>query len=155
MDTIRRAIADDAAALTALMHASTAYHGTYRAILHGYHVSVAQIARDMIFVYELKQAIVGFYSLAYIGDDLELDLLFVADTAQGNGVGATLFQHMIRTAANQHATRVKIVAHPPALNFYVRMGAEIVGVKAPSGAVSWERPVLTMHIRTALVDPSE
>ena len=155
MDAIRRAIADDASALTALMHASTAYHGTYRAILHGYQVSAEQVARDTIFVYELKQEIVGFYSLAYIEDDFELDLMFVADTAQGNGVGATLFQHMIRTAANQNATRVKIVAHPPALNFYVRMGAEIVGVKAPFGAVSWERPVLTMHIRKVFVDPNE
>lgn len=143
---IRRAIAEDAPALSALMHASAAYQGAYAAILHGYAVTPEQIARDRIFLAERGAEILGFYSLTGAGAEPELDLMFVADAAQGSGVGARLFAHMRDTARALGIARVKIVSHPPAEAFYVRMGATRVDIAAPSGRVGWARPVLRLEV---------
>lgn len=143
---IRRAIAEDAPALSALMHASAAYQGAYAAILHGYAVTPEQVTHDQVFLAERGGEILGFYSLAEAGGEPELDLLFVADAAQGSGVGARLFAHMRDTAHALGIASVKIVSHPPAEAFYVRMGAARVGTAAPSGRVGWARPVLRLKV---------
>lgn len=143
---IRRARADDAPALTALMHASSAYRGEYAAILAGYAISPAQIVRDTMFVAEDAGAPLGFYSLADVQGEPELDLLFVSDAAQGRGVGALLFRHMLHAARALGITEVKIVSHPPAEGFYRRMGAKRTGTRASSGRVGWPRPVLTIEV---------
>jgi GNAT superfamily N-acetyltransferase len=141
---IRPATAADAAALTALMHASTAYQGPYAAILEGYAIDAAQIGRDQIHVAEGGDGLLGFYSLAIDTDEAELDLMFTADAAQGRGVGRRLFEHMRTLAGSLGASRVRIVAHPPAEGFYRRMGARVVGEQAPRGRVGWTRPVLML-----------
>ncbi|ESQ01039.1 acetyltransferase [Streptomyces sp. GBA 94-10 4N24] len=61
----------------------------------------------------------------------------VADESQGPGVG----RHMVRQAGQAGVTSVRVVARPPAEQFYVRMGAKRVGTVAPSPPkVAWERP---------------
>ena len=143
--TIRRARAGDADALTRLMHASSAYAGRYGAILDGYAVTPGQIAHDLLFVAESNGRVEGFYSLA-LGDEPELDLMFVTDRTQGSGLGRALFDHMAATAASQGVAAVKIISHPPSVGFYERMGARIVGRLPPSARVAWERPILNLHI---------
>jgi GNAT superfamily N-acetyltransferase len=145
--TIRPAVDDDASALTALMHASAAYRGTYAQILQGYEITAEQIRHDRMFLATDGGRVQGFYSLANVESDPELDLLFVADAAQGSGIGALLFEHMRRMACELGVDRVKIVSHPPALRFYTRMGAEVVGMEPPTARVSWERPVLVLDVR--------
>ncbi|MGN6313859.1 MAG: GNAT family N-acetyltransferase [Rhodanobacteraceae bacterium] len=142
---IRRAHADDAPALTALMHDSSAYRGEYAAILADYAISPAQIARDAMFVAEDADAPLGFYSLANVEGEPELDLLFVSDAAQGRGLGALLFRHMLDTARALDIGVIKIVSHPPAEGFYRRMGAKRIGTTKPSGRVAWPRTVLTIE----------
>jgi GNAT superfamily N-acetyltransferase len=144
--TIRRAVAADAAALSALMHASSAYRGTYAAILQGYAVTPAQVERDIVFAGCGSGRVLGFYSLANLDTEPELDLMFVADAAQGSGVGALLFNHMRDTARALGVGQVKIVSHPPAEKFYLRMGAQRVGSIAPAGRVTWTRPLLRLSI---------
>jgi GNAT superfamily N-acetyltransferase len=143
---IRRARTDDAAALTTLMHACSAYEGEYAAILAGYAISPAQIARDAMFVAEESGALPGFYSLCNVASEPELDLLFVSDVAQGRGIGALLFGHMLDTARALEIANIKIVSHPPAEGFYRRMGAKRIGTSAPSGRVGWPRPILTVEL---------
>ena len=143
---IRRAIAPDLAALNELMRQSSAYRGKYSAILEGYSVTPEQLATDDVYVLEEARKILGFYSLINIASSPELDLMFVADESQGKQIGATLFAHMKQKAVSLGANEVKIVSHPPAEAFYVRMGAEKVGVKAPSGRVTWERPILLLRV---------
>lgn len=143
MIVLRRAVAADAAALTELMHASSAYRGDYARILEGYAVMPEQIERDLVVV-AAGDAILGFYSLV-LGDAPELDLMFVADRAQGRGLGRRLFDHMRDEARRRGLAAVTIVAHPPALPFYEQMGARRVGTKLPAGdRVTWERPILTL-----------
>src|SRR3954470_15849355 len=92
---IRRAIAEDAPALTALMRASAAYRGMYSSILDGYEITGEQVRSDHVFLAtDESGAVLGFYSLARLDSEPELDLMFVSDAAQGSGIGAILFEHM-------------------------------------------------------------
>ncbi|WP_328603095.1 GNAT family N-acetyltransferase [Amycolatopsis sp. NBC_00345] len=142
---IRRASGQDAPALNALMHASSAYQGDYASILDGYEVTPEYVGRHQVFAavpvlgpdFGPPQ---GFYSLT----DAELDLLFVADTAQGTGLGAALIAHMLETARANEIPSVRVVSHPPAARFYERMGARRVGTVPPRPPkIPWARPELT------------
>lgn len=127
------------------MHASSAYSGRYSSILDGYAVTRSQIAQDMFFVADRNGEICGFYSLTLEGEP-ELDLMFVADGAQGIGLGAMLFQHMKSEAKRRGVSTVKIISHPPSVGFYQTMGAIIIGTKAPTTKATWSRPILTLSI---------
>ena len=143
--TIRRATVADAADLTELMHAASAYRGEYASILRGYEITSEQIGRDLIFLAETSGHLLGFYSLIH-GDEPELDLMFVADDAHGTGVGRQLIEHMRGEARARGILTVTIISHPPSVGFYQRLGAELTGMKPPSGSrVTWERPVLTLR----------
>ena len=143
--TIRGATAEDAPALTALMHASSAYAGEYARILEGYAVTPEQLGRDLVMLAEQEGRLLGFYSLI-TGDDPELDLMFVIDEEQGTGLGRTLFEHMKTEAAARGITTVTIVSHPPSTGFYERMGAVRVGERRASGRVSWTRAILELAV---------
>jgi GNAT superfamily N-acetyltransferase len=143
---IRRAAPPDAAALSALMHACSAYRGAYASILRGYAVTPAQVERDAIYAGCADGQILGFYSLAGLSGETELDLMFVADAAQGMGVGKLLFDHMLATARALGVREVRIVSHPPAEAFYLRMGALRIGTILPAGRVSWPRPLLRLAV---------
>jgi len=143
---IRRALTNDAEALTQLMHASEAYRGKYASILDGYRVSAEQIRTDEVFVCLEHGEIVGFYSLNSLDTIPELDLMFIADGCQGNGVGMQLFSHMKLRALELGVASIKIISHPPAEGFYKRMGAKNVGTKESSSKVTWERPILELQI---------
>ena len=146
MAIIRRAEPGEANALTDLMHASSAYSGAYASIIDGYGISPQQIERDYVYVAEdVAIGISGFYSLT-LETEPELDLMFVADSAQGSGIGRELFGHMRSVAAQLNLTTVKIVSHPPSVGFYQRMGAFRVGTKPPTLKARWERPILHLPI---------
>lgn len=140
---IRRASPKDTQTLTNLMHASAAYTGSYRSILDGYAVTPEQVETDIVYLAEQNGQIVGFYSLTLEGDP-ELDLMFVADGAQGTGLGALLFRHMKTEAKLRGIDTIRIVSHPPSVGFYQRMGATIVGIKPPTTKATWERPILML-----------
>jgi GNAT superfamily N-acetyltransferase len=142
---IRPAMPDDAAPLTALMKASAAYSGAYAAILENYAVTPGQIVCDVVSVALSDGALVGFYSLTLDGEP-ELDLMFVADNVQGRGIGAILFAHMREQAGQRGVEAIRIVSHPPSVDFYRRMGATLVGTKSPTPTASWERPILTLAV---------
>jgi GNAT superfamily N-acetyltransferase len=140
--TITRAVAQDAERLTTLIHASGAYRGKYASIIAGYRVTADHIARHQVFVAaDPAGRLLGFYALVL--EPAELDLAFVADEAQGRGVGRLLVEHMLQQARKAGLAEVRVVAHPPAEEFYRRLGAERVGVVAPAPPrVTWERPEL-------------
>jgi len=140
---IRRATAADHGAINEIVQGSSAYQGAYRPMLDGYEVTERQIVGEETWLAE-DGDVLGFYSFV-LGDQPELDLMFVADAAQGRGVGRVLFDHMRALAKARGAGSVKIVSHPPALNFYRRMGAIEVGLAYPVGNVTWARPVLLLR----------
>ncbi|MCH7232705.1 GNAT family N-acetyltransferase [Glycomyces sp. L485] len=143
---IRRAGALDAESLTDLVQTSGAYRGRYASIIDGYRVTPDYLSLHQVFtaVDEAGRSL-GFYAL--ILESAELDLMFVADDAQGRGIGRMLIEHMILQAAEAGLAEVRVVSHPPSVEFYERMGAKRTGVVPPSPpTVTWERP----HLRFAV-----
>lgn len=143
---IRRATARDAKRLTALVRKSRAYEGQYASVIAGYRVGPDYIETHHVFVaVGADERVLGFYAL--ILSPPELDLMFVADAAQGRGIGRRLVEHMIDEAREAGLTAVRIVSHPPAEGFYRSVGAQRIGtVSANPPAVLWDRAELVITV---------
>ncbi|MEC3979206.1 GNAT family N-acetyltransferase [Amycolatopsis sp. H20-H5] len=127
------------------MHSSSAYGGEYASILEGYRVTEEYVEANPVYLAEAQRQVIGFYGL--IEEPAELDILFVADSAQGSGIGAWLLEHLFGQARERGITAVRVVSHPPATGFYQRMGARQVGVVPPSPPkITWERPELVFDV---------
>ncbi|PSM42591.1 GNAT family N-acetyltransferase [Streptomyces dioscori] len=156
--SVRRATARDAKRLTRLVRGSRAYEGQYAAMVAGYRVGPDYIETHRVFVAVAANTVIdaaeghegqvlGFYSLVLAPP--ELDLMFVADQAQGRGVGRLLVAHMTSEARAAGLDRVRVVSHPPAEGFYRSVGAVHVGTaSATPPAVVWDRPELEFRIPT-------
>jgi GNAT superfamily N-acetyltransferase len=128
---IRRAVAADAAALTALAHAAKR-HWRYP------EEWIALWRRDLTFTPEFIErhpvhcaveadVIVGVYALLFAGADCELEHFWVMPARMGAGVGRALFEHAVERCRAIGARRLWINADPNAEGFYERMGARRVG----------------------------
>ncbi|MFJ7912480.1 GNAT family N-acetyltransferase [Kitasatospora sp. NPDC096204] len=143
---IRRADETDADLLTDLVQASSAYHGEYAPMIDGYRVTPEYIARHEVFLAadSATGRLLGFYAL--IREPAELDLMFVADEAQGRGTGRELIAHMLELARSTGIAEVRVVSNPPAEQFYLRVGAERVGTFPARGRITWDRPELRFAV---------
>ncbi|MFE1170999.1 GNAT family N-acetyltransferase [Streptomyces sp. NPDC058773] len=156
---IRRAEARDASRLTRLVRRSRAYEGRYSPMVEGYRVGPDYIEAHRVFVAVEDGGgsagpgegeagrVLGFYALMV--EAAELDLMFVADQAQGYGIGRRLVEHMRDEARRAGLDSVRVVSHPPAEGFYRSVGARSVGtVPAYPPAVMWDRPELAFLVGT-------
>ncbi|WP_282697434.1 GNAT family N-acetyltransferase [Streptomyces sp. CC208A] len=152
--SIRRATAADSKRLTRLVRGSAAYRGPYAVMVDGYQVGGAYIEHHPVYaaVDDADDRVLGFYALLL--DEAELDLAFVADSAQGLNIGRLLMAHMNCVARLAGLTAVRVVAHPPAEGFYLRTGARRTGTVAASGRIHWDRPELTYDL-TGPADASD
>ncbi|MET9346857.1 GNAT family N-acetyltransferase [Streptomyces termitum] len=149
--TIRRATAADSRRLTRLVRRSGAYRGPYAVMVDGYQVGGAYIEHHPVFAAtDADGRVLGFYALLL--DEAELDLAFVADDAQGLGIGRLLVAHMKDRARAAGLGSVRVVAHPPAEPFYLRTGARRTGTVAAAGRIHWDRPELTYDLTAAPAD---
>lgn len=139
--TLRRATAADSKRLSRLVRTSSAYAGEYAAMVDGYQVGGSYIEHHPVYVaVDAGGRVLGFYALLL--DEAELDLAFVADDAQGLGIGRMLMAHMAEQARAAGLDSIRVVAHPPAEEFYVRTGARRTGTVQPTGRIHWARPEL-------------
>nr|WP_234371694.1 MULTISPECIES: GNAT family N-acetyltransferase [unclassified Streptomyces] len=143
-----------------MVRGSRAYEGRYAAMVEGYRVGPDYIEAHRVFVAVAMDAdveagvggearcgerVLGFYAL--VVESAELDLMFVADQAQGYGIGRRLVEHMQGEARRLGIERVRVVSHPPAEGFYRSVGARPVGmVPANPPAVMWDRPELAFLV---------
>ncbi|WP_436843616.1 GNAT family N-acetyltransferase [Streptomyces sioyaensis] len=157
---VRRAEGKDARRLTRMVRSSRAYEGRYAAMVEGYRVGPDYIEAHRVFVAvavamdadvdvdveaRCGERVLGFYAL--VVEPAELDLMFVADQAQGYGIGRRLVEHMQGEARRLGIERVRVVSHPPAEGFYRSVGARPVGmVPANPPAVMWDRPELAFLV---------
>jgi GNAT superfamily N-acetyltransferase len=159
---VRRATARDARRLTRIVRSSRAYEGPYAPMIAGYRIGPDYIETHEVFVaVELtggrgasgsnadpaagSERVLGFYALLLA--PAELDLMFVADDAQGRGIGRLLVAHLTDRAREAGLTGVRVVAHPPAEGFYLGVGARRTGTEpANPPAVMWDRPDLTLPV---------
>ncbi|MBB5121140.1 hypothetical protein AF335_01825 [Streptomyces eurocidicus] len=146
MGNIRRATAADAARLTELVRGSGAYAGPYAPMVADYVVTPGYVAEHEVFLApDADDRPLGFYALLL--GAAELDLMFVADAAQGLGVGRRLAAHMKERARAAGLTRVTVTSHPPSEGFYRSVGGVRVGW-APTipPEITWERPRLVFDL---------
>ncbi|MGR8008178.1 GNAT family N-acetyltransferase [Streptomyces hypolithicus] len=143
---IRRATPRDAKRLTRLVRTSGAYEGHYAPMVAGYRVGPDYIETHRVFVTTGADGrVLGFYALVL--DPPELDLMFVADSAQGLGIGRLLMAHMLDEARGAGLREVRVVSHPPAEGFYLGVGARRTGtLLASPPAVMWDRPELVIEV---------
>lgn len=168
--SIRRATARDARRLTRLVRVSRAYEGPYAPMIAGYRVGPDYIETHQVFLAVATGGAVGAGGVARVGgaarhggavlagerllgfyalvlDPPELDLMFVADAAQGLGIGRRLIEHMTSAARDAGLDGVRVISHPPAEGFYRSVGARRTGtVAANPPAVMWDRPELVIPI---------
>ncbi|MFF0432287.1 GNAT family N-acetyltransferase [Streptomyces sp. NPDC004327] len=139
--TLRRATAADSKRLSRLVRTSSAYAGEYAAMVDGYQVGGSYIEHHPVYVAVAADGrVLGFYALLL--DEAELDLAFVADDVQGLGIGRMLMAHMTEQARAAGLDSIRVVAHPPAEEFYLRTGARRTGTVQPAGRIHWARPEL-------------
>jgi GNAT superfamily N-acetyltransferase len=91
-------------------------------------VRASDIENHSVFVARETEGILGFYVLtSFDATRAELDMLFVAPTSIGDGVGGALMRHAVNVARGEGAVTLRIVADPYAAAFYEHFGANLVG----------------------------
>jgi GrpB-like predicted nucleotidyltransferase (UPF0157 family)/GNAT superfamily N-acetyltransferase len=149
---IRRAVADDAEPLSALVLRAKAHWGYSKTQLQAWRsdleVSAEFVSAHPTFVGELNGLMIGFYSLTPAAAAWDLDNLWVLPSFMNKGFGRALLMHATHTAAAAGATSILIESDPNAEAFYLACGAKRIGaVAAPiPGELSRVRPRLTLAV---------
>jgi len=157
---IRRAVAKDVDALSALAMSAKAHWGYSPAQLERWRGLLQQSVDAMrtrpVFVAEIEGKMAGFYALLARGQACELDDLWVAPGCMRKGVGRALVAHAKRNAATLGAASLHIDTDPNAEHFYLACGARRVGaVAAPiEGQPDRVRPQLVLTVTQAFAGVS-
>jgi len=130
--TIRRALTDEAQALTDLSLRSKAVWGYDASFLarcraamtlmpeklraHPFYVAVDGDGRPL-----------GFYGFEPETDGIGLDMFFVEPDAIGQGVGHALWDHAVAIARALGHRELVVVSDPNASGFYLKMGCRTAG----------------------------
>ncbi|WP_116948485.1 GNAT family N-acetyltransferase [Jiangella endophytica] len=138
-------------ALTTMVRTSAAYTGEYRVMVANQTIDAAYIGRHLTRVAHGPDGeLLGFVTLQVPGrggpGEGEVDFMFVAEDAQGRGIGRLLIDHLRAEAATLGLRRLHVVSHPPSAGFYRSCGFRDVGVIAPHGRIGWSRPHLIMEL---------
>jgi len=135
---IRRALGEDAAALTALALRSKAVWGYDAAFMAACReeltITADAIAGQPTWVVEEDGAVAGFYQLAIAGACAEIAQLFVAEDRLRSGHGRRLWAHLEGQARAADCARLEVDSDPHAEGFYRAMGMVRCG-EAPSGSI--------------------
>ncbi len=138
MITIRPAKSSEIDTLTALCIRSKAHWGYDRVFMDksrdALTVKPGRVEAGDVLVAELRGAVAAVAAIAPDEDGFEIELFFVDPPAMGHGVGARLFQALIRHAKEQGIPSLSILSDPQAAPFYEKMGARRIG-SAPSDAI--------------------
>ncbi|RIQ32492.1 GNAT family N-acetyltransferase [Jiangella rhizosphaerae] len=137
--------------LTTMVRTSGAYTGDYRVMVANQTIDAAYIARHVTRVAHGPDGeLLGFATLQVPGrggpGEGEVDFMFVADDAQGRGIGRLLMDDLRAEAAKRGLHRLHVVSHPPSAGFYRSCGFRDVGVIEPYGRIGWSRPHLVLSL---------
>ncbi|SHO49783.1 GNAT family N-acetyltransferase [Desulfopila aestuarii] len=116
-------------------------------------ITADYIEQNEVFVCEMKQTAIAYYSLVQLAQDLLysgarleaglwLDHMFVLPEFIGQGVGRLLFRHCKNRLSERGVISLNILADPNALGFYQKMGCEKHGL-FPSSIPGRTTPRLT------------
>ncbi len=138
MVTLRRARPGEAGVLSGLALAAKGYWGYDGAFLESCRAELTftpeDVARQRFVVADQDGVVVGFYGVDGTPPVGELTNMWVRPSEIGTGLGRVLWRHAMATAADAGFECLDIGAEPNAEGFYVRMGAERVGL-TPSESI--------------------
>ncbi len=82
---------------------------------------------DHVMVAEAETRILGVVQLSILGEEAELDKLFIDPEAAGMGVGGALLDWALDKARASGAKSLTLASDPFAQNFYEKYGARKIG----------------------------
>jgi ribosomal protein S18 acetylase RimI-like enzyme len=135
--TVRRAQGEDASRLSSIAQAAKAHWGYPARWLEIWREQLTIAAQYVhtvpVCVAEIDGQVAGFYAVEALGDGFyTLAHLWVDPGAMKQGVGKTLFRHLVAELERKDARSMRIESDPHAVGFYRRMGA------VPRGTVTYE-----------------
>jgi GNAT superfamily N-acetyltransferase len=119
-------------------------------------ISSDDIQNNDVFVVEKEGAIVGYYSIVELKDDIDvsgirinkgfwLEHMFIAPSSIGKGVGTKMFDHLRDRCRSRGITELGILADPNSKGFYEKMGCEYKG-EYPSSIKGRTTPLLRLKL---------
>lgn len=149
--TIRRALLGEGAPLSELAFRSKSYWGYDDAFMAACRdelaVSEQMIADGTVYVVENDRRIVGFYSLVPLDEqDVDVGHFFVAPDSIGQGFGKKLLAHAVAIATEQEYQRLLIQSDPNAEQFYLAMGAELIGTQPSASIPGRKLPLMAIRL---------
>ncbi len=150
--TIRRAHPAEAGVLSALALRSKAHWGYdadfLAACREDLTLSADDIASSSVYVFDGVDAPLGYCRLVVQDDGVaELDALFVEPAAMGQGVGRSLWQHAVATAATLGCSELVWQSDPQAEGFYLAMGARRAGESESTVTPGRILPLMRFRLR--------
>ncbi len=157
---IRLATIADSKALTRLSLASKAYWKYPKEYFEIWKneltISQDYIHSNDVFVYEINNSIIGYYSIVNLEKDVEisgislgkgiwLEHMFIDPQYIGKGIGTKLFSHLREWCIQTKINKVGILADPNAKGFYKKMGC-IYMREYPSTIEGRTTPFLKFHV---------
>jgi GNAT superfamily N-acetyltransferase len=129
---IRRALREEAEALTALILRAKSHWGYDQSFLEACRPMLTlkpeSIEHDLVYCAEIESRVIGVSHLKRVDEvTVCLDDLFVEPAFIGQGIGGLLWRHAVEIAKTMGATSLVFGADPHARPFYEHMGAIVEG----------------------------
>jgi GNAT superfamily N-acetyltransferase len=129
---VRRAAADEADALNAVIVRSKSYWGYAPAVVEAYRAFLCLepefIERNPVYCAEVDGITAGVSHFNAVGRaEIELFHLFVDPAFIGQGIGKLLWRHAVDGSRSMGGTALVFDSDPHARPFYERLGAVVVG----------------------------
>ncbi len=119
-------------------------------------ISETYILDNDVFVYETNEVVVGYYSIVILKKSIDvsgiiipagtwLEHMFILPEYIGQGIGRTMFNHLVVHCRYKQAERIKILADPNAKGFYEKIGCRYIEA-FPSTIKGRTTPYLEFHL---------
>ncbi len=158
---IRPANREDAQFLTGLSFKSKGFWGYPKEYFEVWKpeltITPDYIEKNDVLVFESGGAIVGYYSIIELENDIEvsgakidkgfwLEHMFIAPKYIGRGIGTIMFEHLRKRCEMKGIRYLGILADPNARGFYEKMGCNFQG-EIPSTIADRTTPLFVLEIK--------
>ncbi len=128
---IRRALPEEADALTEIAHAAKRHWGYPENWIQHWKADLTItpefIAKNEMYVAVIGTEIIGCSAIAFSDSVAELEHMWIRPEHMGGGIGRALLRHIKQRAEELKIPLLEISADPNAEGFYERMGAKRIG----------------------------
>ncbi len=120
-------------------------------------ITPGYIENNDVYVYEIDGAVVGYYSIVEIHEDIDisgikiqkgywLEHMFIEPLYIGRGIGSIMFRHLRASCVENGINKLRILADPNSKGFYEKMGCQYVS-EYPSTIKNRTTPYLMLRLQ--------